>query len=78
VRAKQSATNHSAPSLCCALSSCEWRLHKNFGHGVKLPEMERSIEERYSIKFCVRLGKTPTETLPLIKEAYRDEALSKA
>jgi len=40
--------------------------------------MERSIEQRYSIKFCVRLGKTPTEMLPLIKEAYKDEALSKA
>jgi len=40
--------------------------------------MERSIEQRYSIKFCVRLGKTPTEALPLIKEAYKNEALSKA
>jgi len=40
--------------------------------------MERSIEQRYSIKFCVHLGKTPIETLPLIKEAYKDEAPSKA
>jgi len=35
------------------------------------------VEQRYSIKFCVRLGKTPTETLPLIKEAYEDESLLK-
>jgi len=73
---KQSAANHSAPSLCGALSSCRRSLYENFGHGVKLTE-ERSIEQRYSIKFCVRLAKTPTETL-LIKEAYKDEALSEA
>jgi len=78
VLAKQSAANHSAPSLCGALSSCGRSLFKNFGYGVKLTEMERSIEQRYSIKFCVRLGKTPTETLPLIKEANKNEALSKA
>ena len=58
------------------MSSCGRSLYK-FGHGVKLTE-ERSIEQRYSIKFCVRLGRTPTETLPLIKDAYKDEALSKA
>jgi len=78
VLAKQSAANHSAPSLCGALSSCGRSLYKNFGHGVKLTGMERSIEQRYSIKFCVRLGKTPSKTFPLIKEAYKNEALSKA
>jgi len=78
VLAKQSAANHSAPSLCGALSSCGRNLYTKFGHGVKLTEMERSIEQHYSIKFCVRLGKTPTETLPLIKEAYKNEVLSKA
>jgi len=78
VLAKQSAANYSAPSLCGALSSCGRSLNKNFGHGAKLTEMERSIEQRYSIKFYVRLGKTPIGTLPLIKEAYKDEALSKA
>jgi len=78
VLAKQSAANHSAPSLCVALSSCGRSFYKNFGHGVKLTELERSIEQRYSIKFCVRLGKTLIETLPLIKETYKDEALSKA
>ena len=40
--------------------------------------MEGSIEQRYAIKFCFRLGKTATQTLSLIKEAYKDEALSKA
>jgi len=78
VLAKQSAANHSVRSLCGALSACGRGLYKTFGHGVKLTERERSIEQRYSIKFCVHLGKTPTETLPHIKEAYKDEALSKA
>ena len=75
--AKQSAENHSAPSFCGALSSCGRSPYENFGHGIKLNK-ERSIEQRYSIKFCVRLGKMPTENLPLIKEAYKDKALSKA
>jgi len=60
------------------LSSCGRSLNKNFGHGAKLTEMERSIEQRYLIKFCVRLGKTPTEMLSLIKEAYKDEVLPRA
>jgi len=60
------------------MSSCGRSLYKNFGHGVKFTEMERSIEQRYSIKVSVRLGKTPTQTLPLIKEAYKNEVLSKA
>lgn len=28
------------------------------------------IDQRYAIKFCVRLGKTPTETFEMVKTAY--------
>jgi len=40
--------------------------------------MERTIEQRYAIKFCVRLGKTAIETLAWLKEAYGDDTLSRA
>jgi hypothetical protein len=32
---------------------------------------------RVIIKFCVKLGKTTTETLQLLRDAYGDEALKK-
>jgi hypothetical protein len=31
------------------------------------------FEQRVNIKFCVRLGKTATETLQLLRDAYGDE-----
>ncbi|XP_011882500.1 PREDICTED: putative uncharacterized protein FLJ37770 [Vollenhovia emeryi] len=31
--------------------------------------MEKNLEQRYAIKFCVKLGKTATETLGMIKDA---------
>ncbi|XP_011859284.1 PREDICTED: putative uncharacterized protein FLJ37770 [Vollenhovia emeryi] len=40
--------------------------------------MERSLEQHYAIKFCFYLGKTASETLALVKEAYKDDALSRA
>lgn len=40
--------------------------------------MQRSLEQRYSIKFCVKLNKTSTETIGLLKEAYGDQSLSSA
>lgn len=36
-----------------------------------------NIEQRYSIKFCVKLNKTATETFQLIQEAYGLDALSR-
>ncbi|XP_054715265.1 protein GVQW3-like [Uloborus diversus] len=39
--------------------------------------MERTIEQRLNIKFCVKLKKTPTETLQIINEVYGEEALSR-
>lgn len=40
--------------------------------------MQRSLEQRYAIKFCVKLNKTYTETHGLLKEAYGDQVLSRA
>jgi len=40
--------------------------------------MDVQFEQRVNIKFCVKLGKTATETLQLLRDAYSDEALSRA
>ncbi|UYV74531.1 hypothetical protein LAZ67_12000019 [Cordylochernes scorpioides] len=39
--------------------------------------MDRSIEQRYAIKFCFRLGKTDSKTFAMITEAYKEDALSR-
>jgi hypothetical protein len=36
------------------------------------------IEQRISIKFCVKLGKTPTETYEILQTVYGDKALSRS
>jgi hypothetical protein len=38
--------------------------------------MERNIEHRYAIKFCIKLKETATETFEKLKRAYGDEVLS--
>ena len=38
-------------------------------------KMQRSLEQRYAIKFCVKLGKSGSET-QLLKTAYGDAVLS--
>jgi hypothetical protein len=40
--------------------------------------MDVQFEQRVNIKFCVKLGKTATETLQLLRDAYGDEVLSLA
>ena len=40
--------------------------------------MEQHLEQCYAIKFCVRLNKTATETLGMIQEAYKEEAMTHA
>ncbi|GFY00026.1 protein GVQW3 [Trichonephila clavipes] len=40
--------------------------------------MQQSIEQRYAIKFCVRLGKLGASTLEMIQQAYGRESLSQA
>jgi ribosomal protein S25 len=40
--------------------------------------MNVQFKQRVNIKFCVKLGKTATETLQLLRYAYGEEALSRA
>ncbi|KAG5310861.1 MOS1T transposase, partial [Acromyrmex insinuator] len=40
--------------------------------------MERSLEQRYAIKFCVRLGKNVTETFQMLQEAFKDDCISRS
>jgi hypothetical protein len=40
--------------------------------------MQRSLEQRYVIKFCVKLGKSGSETLQLLRTAYGDAVWSSA
>jgi len=40
--------------------------------------MQRSLEQRYAIKFCAKLGKSGSETLQLLRTAYGDVVLSSA
>ncbi|XP_035208563.1 protein GVQW3-like [Stegodyphus dumicola] len=40
--------------------------------------MEQHLEQRYAIKFCVRLNKTATETLGMLQEAFNEEFMSRA
>jgi len=40
--------------------------------------MQRSLEQRYAIKFCTKLGKSGSETLQLLMTAYGDAVLSSA
>ena len=39
-------------------------------------KMQRTIEQRYAIKFCVGLGKSGTETLIMIGQMFKDESMS--
>jgi hypothetical protein len=38
--------------------------------------MDGKIEQRACIKFCVKLGKSATETLEMLCEAFRKHSLS--
>lgn len=40
--------------------------------------MEKTIEQRYAIKFCVKLNKTPLETFEMLKKVFGDDCLSKS
>ncbi len=40
--------------------------------------MQHLLEQRATIKFCVRLKKTGVEMLSMIREAFEDEAMSQA
>ncbi|CAK9815639.1 Protein GVQW3 [Anthophora plagiata] len=38
--------------------------------------MEKTIEQRYAIKFCAKLNKSLADTKQMIKEPYGDSVLS--
>jgi len=38
-------------------------------------KMQGSLEQRYAIKFCAKLGKSGSETLQLLRTAYGDVVL---
>nr|XP_012143528.1 PREDICTED: putative uncharacterized protein FLJ37770 [Megachile rotundata] len=39
--------------------------------------MQRNIEQRCAIKFCVKLNKSATETFNMIHQAYKDDSMSR-
>lgn len=39
---------------------------------------ERNLEQRINIKFCVKIGKSASETLSLLKMAYGEHAVKKS
>ena len=41
-------------------------------------KMQHSVDQRYALKFCVKLEKSVTKTLATIQKAYGKDALSKA
>jgi hypothetical protein len=63
-----SARRQDAAEIHVSLASGDFCCYKN----------GRRFEQRVNIKFCVKLGKTATETLQLLRDAYGDEALKKA
>jgi len=40
--------------------------------------MQSSLEQRYAIKFCVRLGKNATETFQMLQEAFKEDCISRS
>ncbi|KOC62943.1 Putative uncharacterized protein FLJ37770, partial [Habropoda laboriosa] len=41
-------------------------------------KMNRTLEQRYAVKFCVRLGKTATETYTMIKDAFGNNSMGRS
>lgn len=39
--------------------------------------MDHSLEQRYAEKFCVKLNKSVTDTLSILREAYGEEVVSR-
>ncbi|GFS54072.1 uncharacterized protein TNCV_3728921 [Trichonephila clavipes] len=40
--------------------------------------MEHFLEQRYAIKFCIKLGKTGKDTNDMIEEAYGDAVMGRS
>ena len=59
-------------SQSCSTAVCVW----SFSNLVTFA-MQENIEQRYPIKFCVKLNKSATETFASLTEAYGDATLSR-
>jgi hypothetical protein len=68
LRRSTSARRQNAAEIPVSIASGEFAVRR----------MDVRFEQRVNIKFCVTLGKTATETLQLLRDAYGDEALKKA
>ncbi|KAJ8949917.1 hypothetical protein NQ318_007624 [Aromia moschata] len=38
--------------------------------------IEKTLEQRYAVKFCVKLNKTPKDTYDMLKDAFGDVCMS--
>jgi transposase len=49
-------------------------------HAVNVCEvkMESKVEQRMNVKFCVKLNKSPSETLEMLKSVYGESTMSKS
>jgi hypothetical protein len=61
--------SHSFPSSRGS-SICPW-------HTVGGKMIDKSLEQRINIKFCVKIGKSASETLALLTMAYGEYAMKK-
>lgn len=41
-------------------------------------KLQRNLEQRYAIKFCVKLDKSATDTFKTLTDTYGDDTLSRA
>ena len=57
----------------------EYTLQKPDYHSWRISKMQSdTLEEWYAIKFCFKLGKTPTETYGMLQTAFRPSCMNRA
>lgn len=61
------------------LATLEWILYsRSEWQYLSAPRHENKTKHRANIKFCFKLGKTPTQTYEMSKQVYQDNCLSRA
>ena len=65
-------------SFCEHAELCLARFSENVHVLICDYSMDLKLEQRANIKCCVKLGKSATETLEMLKQAYDKEAMSRA
>jgi predicted RNase H-like HicB family nuclease len=58
--------------------SLSWKAIFEWHSCFVLSTMDGKIEQRVYIKFCVKLGKSATETLEMLREAFGEHSLNQA